>query len=127
MRDTTALVAANIKKLRKARRWSAERLAELANAIGCPTSRTAIAKREIGLGSAITVDELIAFAAVLSVDPAALLAETKLCLRCNGSPPEGYACLACGDGAEWSAVGPDGATTPPSGGERSDKSKDLDS
>lgn len=43
---------------------------------------------------AVTVEELIAFADVLNVDEAQLLA-VMTCGRCGGFPPSGFTCQAC--------------------------------
>lgn len=43
---------------------------------------------------AVTVDELVVFAAVFSVAPADLL--TDPCGVCHGAPPPGFTCNPCG-------------------------------
>lgn len=55
---------------------------------------TAVSKMERGTRR-IDVDDLVALAAAFGMRPEHLLTPWK-CERCNGEPPDGFACRACG-------------------------------
>lgn len=94
--DLSNRVAANLRRLRKMRRWSAQELADRMEAAGCPVSRQVIANRESNhVVSRISVDELFAFAAVFERSVMDLIEEEIQCARCGGSPPTGFGCLDC--------------------------------
>lgn len=69
---TAAAVAANVARLRKARGWSIYALAGAMEKAGRPITPSAVAKVEKQQRQ-VTVDDLTAFAAVLRVNPSALL------------------------------------------------------
>jgi transcriptional regulator with XRE-family HTH domain len=91
--QTSSLVAANVRLLRKVRGWSAQRLADNVAEAGHVLPRVAVAKIE-KCGRMVTVDDLVAIASGFGV-PAAMLIEV-LCEVCCGSPPAGFACRSCG-------------------------------
>ena len=94
----TAVVAANVRRLRTARHWSAEQLAGKLAANGLPWERVTVSKMETGRRSGVTVDELAHLGAVFGVEPWSLTSIDAICQRCNGAPPFGYSCLSCGAG-----------------------------
>jgi transcriptional regulator with XRE-family HTH domain len=69
---TAATVAANVARLRKARGWSIYALAGAMEKAGRPITPSAIAKLE-KMQRQVSVDDLTALAAVLRVNPSALL------------------------------------------------------
>lgn len=69
---TAANVAANVARLRKARGWSIYNLAGAMEKVGRPITPSAIAKLEKQQRQ-VSVDDLTALAAVLRVNPSALL------------------------------------------------------
>lgn len=78
--DSGRAVAANVKRLRKARGWSLKALSEQLDAVGRKLSQDAINKIENGAEKAtqkqirrVDVDDLIAFAVVFNVNPSTLL------------------------------------------------------
>lgn len=94
------IVGQNIKRLRAARRISGRQLAALVQEKGHRINHTSLSRMELGTNPkggqrAVTVDDLVAIAAVLEVRPEQLLAEPK-CVACFDAPPSGFACLACG-------------------------------
>lgn len=94
-----AIVRENVRALRKARGWSAQRLAEALAVYGdrCGlSSRAVLANWEVGRREGVTVDDLACLAIVLDVDPPWSLTEVPRCATCRGVPPPGYACLSCG-------------------------------
>jgi transcriptional regulator with XRE-family HTH domain len=94
--DLNTIVIGNVRRLRKARKWSAQRLVEALAPHGVPlASRSVLANWETGRREGISVDDLAALGAVFEVDPWSLT-DTPHCLTCQGEPPAGYACLACG-------------------------------
>ncbi|MGW4061498.1 VMAP-C domain-containing protein [Amycolatopsis sp. NPDC004747] len=69
------LVAAHVRRLRRERGWSADRLARACADIGQPTlTRGTIAKIESGVRKTVTADEIAVLAKALEVTPAELLA-----------------------------------------------------
>lgn len=89
----SAIVARNIRQLRKARGWTAQQLAEQAP----PLSRQAISRIENG-DRGVSLDDAYALAEVFGVTVDQLATATA-CEVCHGCPPSGFACLACGTGA----------------------------
>lgn len=73
--STTAAIATRVRGLRKARGWSAQRLAEEMTAAGLPWDRNIVANLENGRRKVVTVDELLCFARIFDVGPMALLDE----------------------------------------------------
>lgn len=93
-------VVANIRRLRRARGWSAQELANRMDAVGCPVSRSMISQRETGSQRIrVSVDELVAFADVLDQPLDDLVHEEVACEQCAGSPPAGFRCRTCGSEA----------------------------
>ncbi len=94
----TRRVVANVRVLRRRRRWSAQRLAEEMWSHGHHMTRAIIANREGGRTGGVTVDDLVGFAKVFGVEPADLLAEQPpvACDRCLDAPPAGFTCNQCG-------------------------------
>jgi transcriptional regulator with XRE-family HTH domain len=96
MSTVSDTVAANIRNLRHARNWSQRTLAERCAAAGMPSlDGPKIAKTELRLRDAISVDELVAFAAAFGVRPEELLVPFE-CPQCHNAPPAGFACKVCG-------------------------------
>lgn len=95
---STARISENIKALRTLRGWSAERLARELLLTGCDLglTRSVIVNLERGRREVVTVDELLAFAAVFNVEAFSLTRADPACLSCGNMPPIGYSCLACG-------------------------------
>lgn len=89
-------VGANIRRLRHERGLSREKLAPLLAAAGRPTIAypSSISRGEAGL-QRISVDDLVAYAAALQVNPTQLLTPHE-CGRCHGTPPAGFTCRGCG-------------------------------
>lgn len=94
----TQQVAAYVKRLRQARGWSLQELSDRLARTEKPTNRISITKWENGYRARIDVDELCALAEVFEMDPAELLGAR--CDRCNGNPPAGFVCGACGLGGQ---------------------------
>ncbi|GAA0969932.1 hypothetical protein GCM10009555_017980 [Acrocarpospora macrocephala] len=94
------ILAERIVRLRRARGWSAEQLASALTRAGRLTNRSTLANVET-LHSKIPADLLVALAEVFAV-PVAKLAALE-CGVCEGAPPAGFTCTACG-----SAAGPVG-------------------
>jgi transcriptional regulator with XRE-family HTH domain len=69
----TQVVAARVRKLRTKRGWSAEELAKQMKAAGIPWERIVVTKLETGRRASVSVDELLALAAVLNCPPVMLL------------------------------------------------------
>jgi transcriptional regulator with XRE-family HTH domain len=69
----TQVVAARMFKLRKKRGWSAAELAERMKAAGVPWERVVVTKLETGRRASVSVDELLALAAVLNCPPVMLM------------------------------------------------------
>ena len=90
--EQCAIVGANIRALRQRNGWTQARLGEL---MGWPTAATVCAAeghrsdRQRGF----TTGEIEQLAAIFGVSPSQL---TTRCANCDGHPPAGFACLACG-------------------------------
>jgi transcriptional regulator with XRE-family HTH domain len=96
--DYSAMVMRHVRRMRKRRGWSAEHLAELVTATGEPIHRSTLAGMEIGKTKHVSVDQLVAFATVFGVPIETFL--QRLCESCDGQPPTGFRCLACGAEAD---------------------------
>ena len=94
----SAVVVANVRRLRKARNWSAERLSSEMTNVGIPWTYPVVASLEIGRRSRIGVSELAALARVFEIGNPWDLTKAPECDRCGGAPPDGYICAACGVG-----------------------------
>lgn len=69
----TQVVAVRVRKLRTKRGWSAAELAQRMKAAGIPWERIVVTKLETGRRAAVSVDELLALAAVLNCPPVMLM------------------------------------------------------
>jgi transcriptional regulator with XRE-family HTH domain len=87
-----AVVAVNIRTLRRRNGWTQAELGEL---MGWPNASTVCAAegRRGGRQRGFTAREVRQLAAIFGVPSGQLTAQ---CANCNGQPPEGFACLACG-------------------------------
>ena len=87
-----AIVGMNIRTLRQRNRWTQAKLGEL---MGWPNASTVCAAegRRSGRQRGFTAREVRQLAAIFGVPSGRLTAQ---CANCNGQPPEGFACLACG-------------------------------
>jgi hypothetical protein len=100
--EQCAIVGANIRALRQRKGWSQAKLGKL---MGWHSTSTVCAAeghrsdRQLGF----RVDEVRQLAAIFGVSPCQL---TTRCVNCDGHPPAGFACLACGamPGSELSAA-----------------------
>jgi len=79
--------------LRRERGWSGRVLAERLTAAGCPTSQNMIESQE-GRGSRLSAEQVVAAAAVFGLSLDELFGNG--CGRCQGAPPVGFVCGACG-------------------------------
>ncbi len=88
-------VAANMRRLRKARGWKQE---ELGAKLGW--SHTVVSQAECSVNQKrirrFSVDDLVLIAGALGVAPSDLLDAVLPCATCQGSPPAGFACQECG-------------------------------
>jgi hypothetical protein len=91
-----AVIAANIRALRRQHGWTMARLGSL---MGWPSPSTVCAAEghRGGRQRAFKPGETDRLAAIFGVPPHEL---TTACVTCGGHPPAGYACLACGTAAE---------------------------
>lgn len=91
-----AVVATNMRAIRKRMRLSANALADRLPADGGLT-RSAIANLENDRREQVSVDELAALAEALGIaDPWSLTwPEVPPCETCHGTPPTGFQCLTC--------------------------------
>lgn len=94
-------VGTTIRRLREARGLTSRELAAKLEAGGRRMDPSVVTRIELGRhvpqGSlrALTVDELVAFAAALGVTSEWLLRGPK-CSTCLDMPPHGFACKTCG-------------------------------
>lgn len=96
--DVGWAVAANVRRLRKARRLNQQSVAARLTDVGRPMPASSVSKIESG-DRRVDADDLAALARVLHVTPQQLLDAPPSCTRCHGTPPAGFACNACGAGA----------------------------
>ncbi|TDC42072.1 hypothetical protein [Micromonospora sp. KC213] len=91
----TRVVVHNIDLMRKARGWTKTELVQRLDSAGWPMKHS-VAIDRLGDGRrTLTVDELAILGKVFSVEPWSLTVPPT-CDACLGSPPAGFACLACG-------------------------------
>ncbi len=90
--EQSAIAGANIRALRQRNGWTQARLAELT---GWPSTSTVCAAegRRNDRQRGFTTGELTRLAAIFGISPWQL---TTRCVICDGHPPAGFACLACG-------------------------------
>jgi transcriptional regulator with XRE-family HTH domain len=84
------IVSANVRALRRARRWTQ---AELADRIGLGWSKDTAGQAENGR-RVWTANEIAVAAEVFGVTPGSLFEAN--CDQCHGAPPPGFTCNACG-------------------------------
>jgi transcriptional regulator with XRE-family HTH domain len=87
-----AIVGVNIRTRRQRKRWSQAKLGELMG-WQSPSTVCAAEGRRDGRQRGFIVREIKQLAAIFGVSPRQL---TTCCTNCNGRPPTGFACLACG-------------------------------
>lgn len=88
-------VAANIRRIREARRLTYVELSRLLAETG--SSVAVLGLRRIERGERrVDVDDLVALADVLGMRPEMLWAPPTECDTCHGTPPPGFACTECG-------------------------------
>lgn len=93
----TAGLARRLRQARRGRGLSQEQLARAVERAGYPLSRVGVAELELGRKREAGVGLLVALSRVLRMPVEELLGlDAKVCTRCHGRPPAGFACLACG-------------------------------
>lgn len=92
--DPTPNIFRNVRRMRQARGWSAQYLADRLADLGCDFSRQALSNGENGRAELLTVYRLFALARVLNVSIDELADQG--CPTCHGHPPAGFSCLDCG-------------------------------
>lgn len=92
----TYVAIQRIRDLRKRWDMTAAELAERMTKVGYRAERTQVAHAERGTRREISVDWLVAAAAVFNVEPASLLEPLPACRVCHGAPLPGFACIECG-------------------------------
>ena len=85
-----AVFGHRLRQERECRNWT---LRQFGTAAG--VNATTVLRAEQGHDVALSI--AVALAAALGLPLAALLAELE-CARCDGAPPSGFVCLACGRG-----------------------------
>lgn len=98
------VIAAAIRKHRRARGLSVRQLADECERLGAPQlTVSSLGNIERGQDPdakrsprRVGVAELAVLAAALHVAPIALAPFLTLCLTCQGTPPNGFACRTCG-------------------------------
>lgn len=98
-------VLTKVRHLRNKRGLSLRALAAETVKTGRTLRADTINKMELGMRR-IDVDDLFTLAEALGVTPAQLLESPEECSSCHGSPPVGFACLACGTMAATLAATP---------------------
>jgi transcriptional regulator with XRE-family HTH domain len=90
--EQCAIAGANIRALRQRNGWTQARLGEL---MGWPTTATVCAAEghRSDRQRSFTTGEITRLAAIFGIPPSQL---TTRCANCDGHPPAGFACLACG-------------------------------
>jgi transcriptional regulator with XRE-family HTH domain len=88
----TAIAGVNIRTLRQRKGWSQAKLGELMGWHSATTVCAAEGHRD-GRQRGFTAREIERLAAIFGVSARQL---TTRCANCNGQPPAGFACLACG-------------------------------
>ena len=90
--EQTVIVGVNIRTLRQRKGWSQAKLGELMGWQNASTVCAAEGRRD-GRQRGFTAREIERLAAIFGVSPRLL---TTRCANCDGQPPAGFACLACG-------------------------------
>jgi transcriptional regulator with XRE-family HTH domain len=89
------LVAYNMRRIRRSRGLTQE---QLGDRLSWSHASVSAAERSVG-GKRVKkfdADEIVAIAGALGIDAADLLAGILPCAHCNGEPPAGFTCQACG-------------------------------
>jgi hypothetical protein len=94
-REQAAIVGANIRTLREIRGWPQSRVGELMGWSSNSTVCAAEGHRD-GRQRGFTLEEVQRLASIFGVRTWWL---TTRCENCEGSPPTGFSCLACGAAA----------------------------
>lgn len=93
--DPTQIVFRNVRRMRRARKWSCRELADRLTAVGCPVKGHVLRNREFpDRVAGIPLFHTVALAHVFGVKLEDLMAIE--CLACGDAPPVGFACLTCG-------------------------------
>ncbi|MDG4832408.1 hypothetical protein O7627_24315 [Solwaraspora sp. WMMD1047] len=95
-------VANNLRRIREQRHMTYTELVKQLAAIGHPIPILGVRRIE-RRERRVDADDLACLAAVLGVDPWALT-QPPQCDACNGAPPAGFTCNACGTSAVPSAA-----------------------
>jgi transcriptional regulator with XRE-family HTH domain len=98
-REQAAIVGANIRTLRQGKGWTQVKVGELMGWISNSTVCAAEGHRD-GRQRGFTADEVTRLAGIFGVETWQL---TTRCANCEGHPPAGFACLACGAQAACTA------------------------
>lgn len=87
-----AIVGVNVRTLRQRKGWSQAKLGGL---MGWQSASTVCAAegRRNGRQRGFSAREIERLAAIFGIPPERL---TTRCVNCNGQPPAGFTCLACG-------------------------------
>jgi transcriptional regulator with XRE-family HTH domain len=91
-KEQSAVVGANIRALRQRKGWTQATLGELMSWQNASTVCAAEGHRN-GRQRGFTTGEVKRLAAIFGISPWQL---TTRCSNCEGHPPTGFACLACG-------------------------------
>ncbi|MGC5534204.1 helix-turn-helix domain-containing protein [Streptomyces sp. SR-10] len=97
-----SLAAENVRRIRELRGLTKKALSERTSTAGCPIPPLGISRIEKG-ERRIDVDDLLVLAQALQVPYAQLIEPPPPCASCQGAPPIGFSCLACGATAEGEA------------------------
>jgi transcriptional regulator with XRE-family HTH domain len=92
----TALVIRELAAIRRAKKVSAQTLADRMTAAGYAIKRAVIANLESSRRAEVSVDHLVAAAQALGVDAASILRRCAPCPQCKNEPPAGFVCRTCG-------------------------------
>lgn len=93
-------VVATIHRVRKARGWSEEKLADEITAAGHPVSR-AIMSNLRRPHTRVDIDLAVVAAKVLGLTLDELVSDKPSCDHCSDAPPRGFNCARCGRGGTW--------------------------
>jgi transcriptional regulator with XRE-family HTH domain len=100
--DVARFVSANVRRLRQARGWTqveaAQRFAAIHGEHWSNATWSQAEQAHSGRQRVWSVDELVSMAALFRVPVSQLLPETPVCPQCDGKPPTGFTCNACGEG-----------------------------
>ncbi len=91
------IVVANIRRIRSERNLTQDALADMLREAGSDMSRSVLTSLETGRRTSLDIEEVIALATVLRVDPWSLVSMPEaVCLDCYNLTPPGYTCNTCG-------------------------------